>query len=145
MRQFFILLLLLSASPFVQAANPNLATISPRGAQRGTDVEVTFAGARLADAQEILLYYPGITVKQFEVKGDNQVKTTLAIALDCRIGIHAMRVRTATGISDLKTFSVGLLPEVSEKEPNNLFDQPQPMQMGITINGLIPNEDVDYF
>lgn len=104
-----------------------------------------FGGARLADAQEIMLYYPGIAVKKFEIKGDNQVITTLAIAPDCRLGIHAMRVRTASGISELKTFSVGLLPETSEKEPNNLFDQPQPMQMGVTINGIIQNEDVDYF
>lgn len=127
------------------AANPSLGSIAPRGAQRGTEVQVTFGGGRLADAQQIMLYYPGISVKKFEVKADNQVLTTLAIAPDCRIGIHAMRVRSASGISDLKTFSVGLLPETAEKEPNNLFDQPQPSELGVTVNGIIQNEDVDYF
>jgi hypothetical protein len=143
--RYLLVLALLGVATAAHAANPSLGSISPRGAQRGTEIEVTFGGARLADAQEIMLYYPGISVKQLEVKGDNQVKTTLVIAPDCRLGIHAMRVRTASGISDLKTFSVGLLPEVSEKEPNNLFDQPQPMEMGVTINGVITSEDVDYF
>lgn len=146
MRRFIVLSWLIALAPtLANAANPSLGSISPRGAQRGTEVEVLFGGARLTDAQEILFYYPGITVKQFEVKADNQVRTVLAIAPDCRIGIHAMRVRTASGISDLKTFSVGLLPEVAEKEPNNLFDQPQPVELGVTITGIVQNEDVDYF
>src|SRR5689334_5866430 len=99
MRRFIVLSWLIALAPaFAQAANPSLGSISPRGAQRGTEVEVMFGGARLTDAQEILFYYPGISVKQFEAKADNQVRTVLAIAPDCRIGIHAMRVRTATGI-----------------------------------------------
>ena len=110
----YLMVVALLGAAMAQAANPGLSSIAPRGAQRGTEVEVTFAGARLADAQEIMLYYPGISVKKFEVKGDNQVLTTLAIDPQCRLGIHAMRVRTASGISDLKTFSIGLLPETSE-------------------------------
>ena len=76
------------------------------GAQRGTEVEVTFNGARLADAQEILFYSPGIAVTGLEA-ADNAVKTKLAIAADCRLGQHAMRVRTASGTSELRTFYVG--------------------------------------
>src|SRR5688500_14739518 len=109
----FLALALVWIPPTANAANPSLGSISPPGGQRGTEVDVTFGGGRLADAQEIMLYYPGISVKKFEVKGDNQVITTLAIAPECRIGIHAMRVRTASGISDLKTFSVGLFPETA--------------------------------
>ena len=61
------------------AASPSVGSISPAGAQRGTEVEVTFNGARLADAQEILWYSPGIEVKSLE-PADNAVKTKLAIA-----------------------------------------------------------------
>ena len=39
-----------SAAPLV----PVLNTIMPRGGQRGTDLELTLAGDRLADAQEIV-------------------------------------------------------------------------------------------
>lgn len=133
------------AGSIAQAANPSLGSITPFGAQRGTEVDVLFQGGNLGDAQEILLYYPGITVSRLEVVNDNTVKTRLSIAPDCRLGIHAMRVRTATGISNLRTFSVGALPAVAEVEPNNEFSAPQPIQLDVTVEGRVDSEDVDYF
>ncbi|MCI0635899.1 MAG: PPC domain-containing protein, partial [Actinobacteria bacterium] len=56
-----------------------------------------------------------------------------------------MRLRTATGISDLRTFYVGRFPVADEKEPNNNFKDPQKIALGQTISGVITNEDVDYF
>ena len=127
------------------AADPSLGSIAPIGAQRGSEVEVLLNGARFEDAQEILLYYPGIEVKKFEVVNDKQAKARLAIAADCRLGLHAMRVRTASGITNLRQFSVGALPEISEKEPNSDFDAPQKIELDHTVNGVVQNEDVDYF
>ena len=48
--------LALVAATNAQAASPSLGSITPSGAQRGTEVEVTFNGARLADAQEIRFF-----------------------------------------------------------------------------------------
>src|SRR5262245_61120448 len=61
------------------------------------------------------------------------------------LGSHRLRIRTATGISDLRPFFVGALPEVAEKEPNNDFAAPQPIPMNVTVNGIADNEDVDYY
>jgi hypothetical protein len=119
--------------------------IQPRGAQRGTEAVLTFPGGRLADAQEVLVYYPGIAVKKLEVVNDAQLKVTVAVAPDCRLGEHAFRVRTATGVSDLQTFWVGALPVVEEKEPNTEFTQPQPVPLNVTVHGAIGPEDVDSF
>lgn len=127
------------------AAEPSLGAISPFGAQRGNEVDVTFSGARLGDAQQILIYEPGIEVKSVAPEGDNAVKVKLAIAADCPVGLYGMRVRTATGISNLKLFSVGALPEVQEAEPNSEFESPQQIGMDVTVNGVVENEDVDYF
>ncbi|HEV3238232.1 MAG TPA: hypothetical protein VGZ25_14675, partial [Gemmataceae bacterium] len=80
-----------------QAVSPALSSIAPRGAQRGTDAVFLFNGARLTDAKEILLYYPGVTVTKLEVVNDTQVKATVKIAADCRLGEHVARVRTAGG------------------------------------------------
>src|SRR5437763_2960275 len=85
------------------AAAPVLSSIMPRGGQRGTEVVLTFGGARLADAQEIMCYTPGFQVTKLEAK-DNQVLATVKVAADCTLGEHAFRVRTASGVSDLKTF-----------------------------------------
>ncbi|HEY2838179.1 MAG TPA: PPC domain-containing protein, partial [Pirellulales bacterium] len=139
-----VLALATLATPSAHAASPSLGSVSPNGAQRGTEIDVTFNGARLADAQEILFLYPGISVKSLEA-ADGAVKTKLAIAPDCRLGQHSMRIRTASGISELRTFYVGALPEAKEVEPNSQFTEPQKIALDTTINGVIENEDVDYF
>ena len=125
---------LLAMGSVAQAASPSLGAITPFGAQRGTEIEVVFTGGNLGDAQEVMLSYPGITVTQLEATAENSVKTRLNIAPDCRIGIHAMRVRTATGITNLRTFNVGPLPEVAEVEPNNDFAAPQAIGLDVTVN-----------
>ncbi len=127
------------------AASPSLGSISPQGGQRGTERDVRLSGARLADAQEVLLYSPGITVTKIEPIDENSFKTHLVIAPDCRLGVHAMRVRTATGISELRTFYVGPFKEIAEAEPNSDFAAPQKIELDTTTNGVVENEDVDYF
>src|SRR6266852_5771144 len=145
MRYTFALSAAILFSTVAQAASPALGSITPRGGQRGTETVMYFNGARLTDAKEIFLYYPGITVSKLEVVNDGQVKAAVKIAADCRLGEHAMRVRTATGISELRTYYVGALPQIEEKEPNSDFASPQKIPLNVTVNGVIDNEDVDYF
>lgn len=127
------------------ASTPALSALRPTGAQRGTEVEVALSGARLGDAQEILWYRPGIATKAISKVDDNSVKATLQIAPDCGLGIHELRLRTASGVSELRSFTVGALPEMQEVEPNNDFAAPQPIPFGVVVNGVAENEDVDYF
>ena len=136
--------LILGAS-LAHAASPLLGNVTPNGAQRGTEEVVLFGGARMADAQELLIYYPGIAVKKLEIVSDAQVKVTLTIAAECRLGEHLFRIRTATGISEARTFWVGALPAVLEKEPNSEFDKPQAIALNSTVLGSIGGEDVDYY
>ncbi len=136
---------LLLMGGLLQAANPSLSSILPRGGQRGTEVELSFNGARLGDAKEILFYSPGFSLVEFkEIKG-NQARARVRIAADCLLGVHAMRIRTATGISDMKTFFVGALATVGEKEPNSDFGSPQKIPLNSTVSGIVQNEDVDYY
>jgi hypothetical protein len=127
------------------ASSPALGGILPRGVQRGTEATLLFNGARLSDAREILFYEPCFTVTRLQVVNDGQVKATLKVAADCRLGEHAARVRTASGLSELRTFYVGALPNIDEKEPNNDFHHPQRIPLNVTVNGVVDNEDVDYF
>ena len=138
-----MLALVLGASA-LSAASPSLSRIFPRGAQRGTEADVVFQGARLADAQEILFFSAGFSTVSLAPQGD-KVKARLKIAPDCRLGVHGMRVRTATGVTELRTFFVGALPTVQEKEPNSDFDTPQEIPLNATIAGVVENEDVDYY
>ncbi|MHB8970868.1 MAG: PPC domain-containing protein [Pirellulaceae bacterium] len=132
------------ASPTL-AADPVLTFLQPCGFQRGTEVTVRLSGTRLIDATSLLLYRPGVQVSEVKPADDGHVDVKFSVAAECPLGLHAVRVCTATGISNLQLFSVGALPEVSEQEPNSEFAAPQAVPMGCTINGVVQNEDVDYF
>ena len=131
--------------PVAEGASPSLGGTTPRGAQRGTEIEVTLSGGNLADAKEVLFYEPGIEVTKFEVVNAGAVKATFKISPECELGCHRLRLRTATGISDLRGFFVGALPEVAEVEPNSEFSTPQAIPLNVTVNGVADNEDVDYY
>ena len=140
-----VLLVLWVSTTLATAASPSLGAIRPVGAQRGTEIEVTLSGARLGDAKEIFYYQPGITTVSLARVDDNTVKAKLKIAAAAPLGLHELRVRTASGISELRTFSVGALKDVSEVEPNNDFAAPQAIPMNVTVTGVADNEDVDYY
>ena len=128
-----------------QAASPALSAVRPTGGQRGTQLVVDLTGARLGDAQEVVFFQPGIETVKLEKVNDNHVKATFKIKPDAMPGIYNIRLRTATGVSDLRSFSVGLFPEATEKEPNNDFAAPQPIALNSVVNGVAENEDVDYY
>ncbi|OJW04240.1 MAG: peptidase [Planctomycetales bacterium 71-10] len=136
---------LLTLATAATASTPSLSAVRPMGGQRGTDVEVVFSGARLGDAQEVLFYQPGVTATEIAKVDDNSFKAKVKIAADSPLGFHDLRVRTATGVSELRGFSVGAMPEVKEAEPNNDFEAPQAIAMNVVVNGVAENEDIDYF
>ena len=140
-----LFLLVVGIAATAHAASPQIRGIAPFGGQRGTTVDIRIDGERLADAQQILWYDAGFAVSDFKADPGNFVTAKLAIAPDCELGLHGFRVRTATGISNLITFSVGALPAVAEVEPNTEFDKPQKIALNSTVSGIVENEDVDYF
>ncbi len=129
----------------IRAVDPHLNGLTPFGGQRGTDVVATFSGQNLNDAPEVVVYYPGITVAKTEVLSKDQLRVTMKLAADCRLGEHGFRVRTASGLSEFRTFWVGAMPLVPEVEPNTDFDKPQVLAMNSTVQGTIGSEDVDYY
>ncbi|HWA99527.1 MAG TPA: PPC domain-containing protein [Pirellulales bacterium] len=142
-----LLALLQSAS--APAADPRVGGFTPPGGSRGTELTVVLSGDRLSDLQGLLFYDQGIEVTAIDhdKKADKNrnAKITLKIAPDCRLGLHPVRARTATGISDLALFSVGALTEMEEKEPNDTPETAQKIDLGTTVNGSVRNEELDIF
>jgi len=130
----------------IQAADPVLERLEPQGAQRGTEVTVEAFGQRLGDGPfQVLLYEAGIAVGEVQTVNDKQVKYVLCLDEDCRLGRHALRLRTASGLSNLFTFHVSNLKEIQEAEPNNTTDSPQTIATDVVINGVVLGGDVDVF
>ncbi|NOZ40421.1 MAG: hypothetical protein GXP24_09365 [Planctomycetes bacterium] len=138
--------LLLSVAVPSLAADPVLQQLVPQGAQRGTEVEVLISGARFQDGPyQVLLYETGIEVGNVESVEGKQVKCVFRLAADCRLGRHALRLRTASGLSNLVTFHVSNLKEIKEAEPNNTSEQPQEIATDVVVNGLVTGGDTDVY
>lgn len=128
------------------SSSPSLGSIIPRGAKRGTEVELNFNGDRLDDAVEILFYSQGFTVTELTPGGSaKHLKAKIAISPETELGEHLMRIRTKSGLSGVKSFWVGQFETVPEKEPNSEFATPQTIPFNSTIEGVLENEDVDYY
>ena len=123
-------LLFLSAPAILNAMVHHIEAVTPRAGQRGTTVEVILDGAYLKDPREVLFFRPGI--KCIEVKAlpplknkvslhhggyrEDQVLCKFEIAPDCPLGLHPLKLRTATELTTLSTFSVTAYPVYHEQE-----------------------------
>jgi len=127
------------------AAGPSLTSITPPGAQRGHEHTITFAGARLGDAAEVMFYEQGLSASGIEKINGNSFKAKVKIEKDCAVGLVHLRVRTKSGISELRQFFVGDLPAVNEVAPNDSFAEAQLVKLNSTLTGITKNEDIDFF
>ena len=129
------------------ASAPSLSLILPRGVQRGGDRELEFRGERLGDAQEIFFYGDDrLAVKSLTSGTDEKsFKAVIHVPESCPAGEQIVQVRTKSGISEYRSFWVGVLPVIDEVEPNSSFDTAQAVPLGHTIHGIVTTEDVDCF
>jgi hypothetical protein len=127
------------------ATSPRFTSTTPAGGQRGTEMELRLSGSRLDASPEIVFSGPGIKVLKIDSAKTNSIKATIQIAKDCELGEHQLRVRTAGGVSELRTFWVGAYTNISEFEPNNERTKAHQVPLGVTINGSAGGEDTDFY
>ena len=125
--------------------SPQLVRIEPLGVQRGTEAELTFSGARMVRPQEVMLYRKGLEVVSITEEKPEVVKVTVKVPADAPLGEYPLRLRTAAGVTEMKTVEVSAYPSVPEKEDNNEFAAPQKVEMNHVVEGVVQNEDVDYY
>jgi hypothetical protein len=148
MKKILSVLIGLSFAGMAQAVDPNLNYVTPNGFQRGAEVSATFSGRRLADAEEILFYEPGVKVLSIDKKEDRSVVAKLKIAPDSELGEHRYRIRTKTGLSELRTFYVGPFKQIDELEKsteNNDIAKAEKIEPNITVAGKVNREDIDHY
>ena len=122
-----------------------LERIAPRGAQRGTSVELSLAGKALSGAENLVFDRAGMSASEVRTDDKGRVRARLAIAADAPLGPHAIRVRTLRGLSGPLVFHVGPLPVIAEAEPNADTASAQAIQLGCTVEGKVSGEDEDVF
>ncbi len=104
---------------------PYLETIFPLGGQRGSENTIALSGANLGTFESI----------QISIGGKTEV------------GNQSLRVKTSSGlVTNPHAFAIGHLAEMTEAEPNNIFEKATPITLPLTVNGKIDKPgDVDQF
>jgi len=141
-----------AATDVAVGSYPQLNIILPRGMQRGGERELTLQGARLKDAEEILFHTPvglpvttPLAVRAITPVDDNTIKATIFVPDDYPLGEQLLQIRCKSGISDFRSVRIGALPVADEKEPNGSLQEAQALDLNVTIQGVVENEDVDLY
>ena len=143
-----VVALLVAASAAVASGAITIDRIDPGGAPSGAEQQVTLTGKDFADPEELWFEEGRIEVVSLEPVDATHVKAVLRVPADCPAGPHRFRLRTKRGLSELRTFRVGGLSQISEAEPNDtatVSDPPPSPREGRTIRGVVKGEDVDSF
>ena len=132
-------------SSAASAAGPSIESVAPGIGQRGTEFELKLVGAGFGNAEEVLLYRSDVAVAGMKAASENELVLRLAASPDCALGRHAFRLRTQTGISELRTFNITPLPIVASVEPNDSAADAQRVALNVTVTGVVESDDVDSY
>jgi Bacterial pre-peptidase C-terminal domain len=146
------LLLLFVSDARAQLPSTRLSAVFPPGAQAGTTVDVTLtSGLELEEISRLLFTHPGIsaTPKTQDVGGKPVVvanQFAVTVAADVTPGNYEIRTVGFFGISNPRTFVVGVKKELNETEPNNAREQAVAIDVNQTVNSRINGAtDVDWY
>lgn len=137
-------LLLLSVATFATAGEPpSLDGFYPAGAARRSSNTVTALGKFSVWPPKVWMSEDGLNF----IADTNKGKFFITVSADAAPGPRLIRLYNEDGSSDPKVFVVSGGREITDAEPNNHFNKPQPtLELPVTINGrLDKNGDVDSY
>ena len=125
-----VLILVLTAS--VWGAPPDVTSLFPAGAKRGTSVSVAIQGKLGDGVVHVWSSRPGVTVTLPEKPGP----VTVNVSDQTEPGVCWLRFFNAEGASGLRPFVIGTFDEVNEVEPNDDVVKAEPLPaLPVVVNG----------
>lgn len=140
--------------------SPVLLMSRPLGVSPGHKGKITLNGLRINDITEVISDTPGIKAKQLgkprsfnppknfpkQKTGDGEVDVELELPPGFAGASVALVAKGPKGVSPPLAISVDPSPAVTEKEPNDSFQQAQPIILPAMISGAINRDrDTDVF
>ena len=117
-----------------RAAVPSLTHLLPAGGKQGTTFPVALGGKIAGERAGAWVSGYGVTISAPDAKGN----ATVTIAPDAPPGLRLVRAFNAEGASAVRWFSVGILPEMAEAEPNDALGAGQKIdKQPVCVNGKI--------
>ena len=131
------------------AQAPTLISVLPRGGQRGAELTVELKGRKLGGALDLMFSDGALELVELKQEAANRIEARVRVIEGAPPGPRWLRVRTATGLSNLLNFSVGAFPHVEEAEPNGSREEAALLELGdgasVTVRGVADLEDMDVF
>ncbi|MGV2337700.1 MAG UNVERIFIED_CONTAM: hypothetical protein LVR18_27665 [Planctomycetaceae bacterium] len=140
-----LLLAIAISKTVLLAAPPSMERLQPAAGQRGTTFTLTITGSGLHPVTEVLLYNPGVRCESLRAPSDNVLEITLTADATLPPGPQAFRLRSPSGLSELLTFQLTVLPVIVEQEDNNSAAEAQSVPLNVTIVGVVEAADADCF
>ena len=131
-----------------QAQAPQINSISPGAVPPGQVSTITVQGGALDGVTGLWTTIPGssaLTPGEKNGKEAGQVAFDLTVQPNAPVGIHAVRVFSPRGVSNLKLFCVDDLPTVAEAAGNGTLKTPQAVTIPCAIDGVVENLTRDFF
>ncbi len=122
---------------------PQVQGVFPRGAQRGTEAEVTIRGKELQNTSEIRFVTPKLKAEILQAE-HNLIRARFHLDPTAEPGRHDFRLIAPHG-STIAWFDDGIRPESFEKEPNDDPAHAQALDFPVLMNGIVKSGDYDYF
>lgn len=124
------------------AAAPSLTHLFPAGGKQGTSFSITLGG-KTGERAGVWVSGEGVTISTPDSKG----KATATISPDAITGLRLVRSFNDEGASAPRWFSVGVLSETAETEPNDDVSAGQKLdKLPLCVNGALEKSgDIDGF
>lgn len=145
---------LIWTAPLARAQLPTaqLTSIFPSGGKVGSSIEVRTAGGDQDEVSQIIFSHSGIKASQkimpateFEKARPQAGVFEVQIAADVPLGIYEARVVGRFGVSNPRAFVVGVYSEANDPGGNTQPDKALAAALDSTINGVVDNNQIDYF
>lgn len=130
------------------AQSPQITAIIPGAVPPGQATTVTVQGSGLDGVTGIWTTFPtqpALAPGEMNGKEAGQVAFALTLPPEAPVGIHAVRVFSGRGVSNLKLFCIDDLPNVVEAAGNGTLKTPQEITIPCAIDGVVDNLTRDFF
>lgn len=116
------------------AQSPGLTHTSPGALLPGRAQELTLHGANLLGATNLWTGF-GAKVLSAATTNASAAKFQVAVPANAPVGIHALRVASANGVSSPVLLMVDDLPSVADRGTNNSATNAQPLAWPVAVDG----------
>src|SRR5688500_10724040 len=132
------------AAPAV-AQTPAVSRVEPLAAAPGKQTEMTLRGAGLAKDATVWTSFDAESIVSTASSSGDELTLRLTVPPTTQVGVHALRVATRGGVSNLVPFMVDGLPTVRGAGGNASGSGAQPIESHVAVDGACEALASDFY